>query len=431
MFPLIAIVGKPNVGKSTLFNRLTKTRSALVSDQPYLTRDRQYGAGSFEGKTFLVIDTGGIVAKGNELDALVSAQAWQAVLDADLIFFVVDARGGLSGEDQVIIDRLRRVSKKVYLLVNKVDGLDRKIALADFYQIGFKNIFPISAEHNLGIEALVEEALAEYPSQAEQEEKAKAIKVAMVGRPNVGKSTLINRILGEKRVVVSETPGTTRDSIYVDLVRRGENYLLIDTAGVRKKGRIEEKIEKFSVVKTLKAIEDANVVVLLFDAREGITEQDLHLLGLVLDLGRALVLAVNKWDGLDQYQKDMVRKELRRRLPFVDFAKVHFISALHGTGVGNLFGSINKAYQSAFAHFSTKRLTEVLQEAVEQNTPPLFRGKPIKLKHAHFGGKNPPIIVVYGVRIEFLSRSYLKYLERFFRKKLKLVGTPLRIEAHE
>jgi GTP-binding protein len=344
-----------------------------------------------------------------------------------VVLFVVDARDGLTAIDQELTQKLRRLHKTIYLVVNKIDGVDVDTVVADFYSLGLGEVYPIAAAHRHGVTSLIAEVLAKLPATKE-EVAATGIKIAFIGRPNVGKSTLINRILGEERVVVYDQPGTTRDSISVPFTRRDNDYILIDTAGIRRRGKVKEKIEKFSIIKALQAIEMANVVVLVVDAQEGITEQDLRLLGFVLDAGRALVIAINKWDGLEQYQRDLVRKELDRRLAFVDFAELHFISALHGTGVGNIFTAINKAYAAATKKLSTPKLTRILQDAVAAHEPPLVRGRRIKLRYAHLGGHNPPIIVIHGTQTKSVPASYRKYLEKTFRNVLGLTGTPMRIE---
>lgn len=430
MVPVVAIVGRPNVGKSTLFNVLTKTREALVVDLPGVTRDRQYGEGKVGERSFIVIDTGGFSTEENGIEFLAAEQSWRAVEEADVVLFLVDARSGLLPSDSAIAKSLRIKNKKIFLVVNKTDGLQPDVAISDFFSLGFGEPIPISASHGQGINGLIGSALASFPEveQSELEKEAEGIKIAIAGKPNVGKSTLVNRILGEERVVVCDLPGTTRDSIYIPLERLGERYTLIDTAGVRRRTRITEVVEKFSVVKTLQAIKDCDVVVLVIDAREGLTDQDLGLLGFVLETGRALIIAVNKWDGLDAKYRINVKKVLEYRLQFVDFAKIHFISALHGTGVGDLFDSIQKAYQSATKVLSTALLTRVLEYAVGQHPPPMVRGRRIKLRYAHTGGHQPPLIVIHGNQTESVPETYKRYLMNIFRKKLKIVGNPIRLE---
>ena len=431
MVPVIALVGRPNVGKSTLFNRLTNSRDALVADIPGLTRDRQYGDGRFGERRFIVIDTGGIHGGEEGIDSAMAGQSLLAIQEADLVFLLVDARTGLTSGDQFIVEHLRRQQKPLVLVVNKTDGLDPEQALADFYVLGIEPVHPIAASQGRGVQKLLELAFEHFPSAPEAEELTEeeaGIRIAIAGRPNVGKSTLVNRMLGEERVVVFDQGGTTRDAIEIPFERHGKRYTLIDTAGIRRRGKTLELIEKFSVVKSLQAIQDAHVVVLLLDARDGIVEQDLHLLGYVLETGRALVIALNKWDGMDEYAKDQVKQALRRRLTFADFAKVHFISALHGTGVGNLYESVEKAHASAFRKLPTAKLTQVLERIVGEYAPPMANGRRIKLRYAHAGGHNPPIIVIHGKQTEALPDSYIRYLEKSFRKFLKLEGTPVRIE---
>lgn len=424
----LAIIGRPNVGKSTLFNCLTRSRNALVSDKPGLTRDRQYGFGYFNDRTFIVIDTGGIGEESVAIDEVMSEQSWKAVEDSNAILFVVDARAGLMPADQDIANRLRKMNKPTYFVMNKIDGIDPNTAVGEFYPVGFGAPIPIAASHNRGIHPLIEMILNDFPKTEENIDFDSGIKVAIIGRPNVGKSTLINRILGENRVSVFDQPGTTRDSIYIPMEHRGEKYTLIDTAGIRRRAKVTDLIEKFSIIKTLQAIQNCNVIVLLMNAQENVTDQELKLIGHVIDSGKALIIAVNKWDGLSEDQKNNIKKELNRRLVFLDYARWHFISALHGSGVGNLFDSINEAYKSATKELSTPTLTKILEQAIEQHQPPLVKGRRIKLRYAHCGGHNPPIIVIHGKQLKDLPESYQKYLEKTFRTKLKLSGTPIRIQ---
>lgn len=429
MKPVIALIGRPNVGKSTLFNCLTRSRDALVADQPGLTRDRKYGEGRVGDRPYLVVDTGGLSGEKEGLDELMAGQVWQAVEEADAILFLVDARDGLVSGDEEIARRLRTCSKPVYLVANKIDGAQMDVVVADFYRLGIGQPLGITASQGSGVRTLMEEVLAQLPED-EEEESAEdlGIKIAIVGKPNVGKSTLINRILGEERVLAYDMPGTTRDSIFVPFERRGQKYTFIDTAGVRRRGKVHDKLEKFSVIKALQAIEQANVVVLVIDAHEGISDQDAHLLGFVLDEGRALVIAVNKWDGLESGERERVKYELGRRLQFVDFAKLYFISALHGTGVGDLFKPIQQAYASATRQFPTPELTRILEKAVQEHQPPLVRGRRIKLRYAHQGGRNPPMIVIHGNQTQNVPDAYRRYLSNTFRKALRLEGTPVRID---
>ena len=468
MTPVVALVGRPNVGKSTLFNRLTRSRDALVADFPGLTRDRKYGQASFGEFNFIVVDTGGIDGSEEGIEVKMAEQSLQAIEEADVVLFMVDARAGVTSADIGIANHLRRQQKKVFLVANKTDGIDGDAHCADFYSLALGEIYQIAAAHGRGVTALLEKALSPFLEELvepTEEEKAAAeeaaywaafegkeevllnedeeeltgedryadlpIKFAIIGRPNVGKSTLTNRMLGEDRVIVFDMPGTTRDSIYIPLERDEQQYIVIDTAGVRKKKKIYETVEKFSVVKTLQAIEDANVVLLLVDAREGISDQDLSLLGFTLHSGRSIVIAVNKWDGLDQDTKEKIKEDLERRLGFVDFARVHFISALHGSGVGNLFDSIQEAYRSATKRISTSMLTRIMNMAAEDHQPPLVRGRRVKLKYAHAGGYNPPRIIIHGNQVKDLPESYKRYLINYYRKSLKIMGTPIHIEFQE
>ncbi|MDI9818888.1 MULTISPECIES: ribosome biogenesis GTPase Der [unclassified Legionella] len=428
MIPVIALVGRPNVGKSTLFNRLTRTQDALVADYPGLTRDRQYGHASFEDKPFIVVDTGGVGVDDLAVDALMSKQSEMALEEANIILLLVDGRAGLTGIDENIAQRLRKSSKPVYLVVNKTDGIDEEIACSEFQALGYSDIYAISATHGRGMNSLLSNLTVNFEPASQDDNEPHAIKIAFIGRPNVGKSTLVNRILGEERVVVYDMPGTTRDSISIPFERDEKPYVLIDTAGVRRRARVEEKIEKFSIIKTLQSIKEAHVCMMLLDAREGLTDQDMHLLSFIIEAGKALVIAVNKWDGLDDEHKEHVREELSRRLHFVHFAKIRFISALHGSGVGLLFKDIDQAYNSAMQSFSTPKLTRLLQDIVSQHSPPMVQGRRIKLRYAHAGGHNPPIIVIHGNQLDSLPDSYKRYLNNAFVSHLDLVGTPLKLE---
>ncbi len=431
MLPLIALVGRPNVGKSTLFNCLTRTRNALVADLPGLTRDRQYGIGRVGPRPYLVLDTGGLSDAVSGLEGLVAQQAWRAVAEADAVLLLVDGRAGLSSGDQDVAKELRRAGKPLYLVINKTEDKDPASAGMEFHALGLGEPHAISAAHGQGIEDLMATVLANLPAPAEEASLAgeeTGIRLAIVGRPNVGKSTLVNRLLGEERVLTFDMPGTTRDSVAIPFQKDGRSYILIDTAGVRRRSRVDEAIEKFSVIKTLQAIEQANVVIMVLDARQGIGEQDATLLGFILDSGRALVLAVNKWDGLDQYSRDSVRRDLERKLAFLDFAKQHFISALHGSGVMDLLRSVDQAYEAATRKLSTPELTRILADAVASHQPPLVHGHSIKLRYAHTGGHNPPLIIIHGNRTEHVPASYKRYLENVYRRTLGLWGTPVRIE---
>jgi GTP-binding protein len=431
MRPVIALVGRSNVGKSTLFNRLTRSRSAIVANLPGLTRDRQYGEGNIDGKPFIAIDTGGINTIDEGIDQEMASQSLQAIDEATVCLFLVDARDGLTPDDAMILDYLRRQNKHNYLVVNKVDGMNEDEAVAEFYMLGIANVFPITATQGRGVKAMLATVLNEFGDYREDvcsEKTREGIKIAIAGLPNVGKSTLVNRMLGEERVVVYDQPGTTRDSVYIPFERQGKKYTLIDTAGIRRRGKTKGMVEKFSVVKSLQAIVDSNLVVLMVDAQKGIVEQDLHLLGYIIEAGRAMVIVVNKWDDMDRERKDRIKSEIHRRFTFVDFARIHFISALNGTGVGGLYRSIHAAYNSARKKLTTNRLTQVLQDAVADHAPPMVNGRRIKLRYAHAGGKNPPTIVIHGKQSEKLPNHYGRYLEKTFRKNLKLVGTPVRIE---
>jgi GTPase len=427
----IAIVGRPNVGKSTLFNRFTHTRNAIVGDTPGLTRDRQYGIMIInDEQNIIIIDTGGIGEAKTNVEVLMEKQARQATKEADLILFLVDARSGLTTADEVFARELRKLNKIIILVINKAEDQNPEDITADFYALGLEKPIIISAEHNIGISYLKEIIISKLPEPEtiiapliEQN----SIKIAFIGRPNVGKSTLVNRILGEERVIVYDEPGTTRDSIFINFNRRGKDYVLIDTAGVRRRGRIKEKIEKFSVIKSLQAIAASNVVVFVIDATENITDQDLKLLGFTIDAGKALVIAVNKWDNLPSLQRDKIKNELDRRLTFINFAEILFISALHGTGVGDIFNAVNKAYSSATKVFKTTQLTKILEKAITNFQPPLAHGQEIKMRLAHAGGHNPPTIIIHGTRTEYLPESYRRYLEHFFCKALELSGTPIQI----
>lgn len=439
MKPVIALVGRPNVGKSTLFNRLTRTRDALVADMPGLTRDRHYGEGRVGERPFLVIDTGGFepVAKEGIMHRM-AQQTKQAVAEADVVVFIVDGRQGLTPHDKTITEFLRRSGRPVMLVVNKTEGMKYSAVAADFYELGLGDPRVISSAHGDGVRDMLDEALdlAQAPSTADEEsaeaepseQHDRGIRIAIVGRPNVGKSTLVNALLGEERVIAFDMPGTTRDAIEIPFERDGRQYTLIDTAGIRRRGKVFEAVEKFSVVKTLQSISEANVVILLLDAQQDIAEQDAHIAGFVLESGRALVVGVNKWDGLQRDDRDRIKSDLERKLHFLSFAKFHFISALKSTGIGPLMKSVNAAYAAATAKLATPKLTRALQEAIEHQQPP--RKGPVrpKLRYAHQGGQNPPIIVIHGNSLEAISDAYKRYLEKHFRDTFSLVGTPLRIE---
>jgi GTP-binding protein len=431
--PSIAIVGRPNVGKSTLFNRLTRSRDALVADHPGLTRDRQLGFGRAGSRRYLVVDTGGLHGEGGALAAAVARQTGRAIAECDACIFLVDAREGLTSGDQAIASELRTAGKPVYLAINKCEGLDADQAVAEFSELGIAHPVAISAEHGDGVAALIELILGRFEAQdaPADDDRALRINVAIVGRPNVGKSTLVNRIFGEQRVLTSELPGTTRDSIAVAFDRDGQRYCLVDTAGIRRRSRVTDVVEKFSIIKALQAIDRAEVVIAVLDATETVTDQDASLLGLVVDSGRSLIVAVNKWDNLPAEQRERVRRDLERKLRFVDFASTHFISALHGSGVGELFPAIDAAWASAYVEVPTAALTTMLHEIAEANPPPLLGGRRVRLRYAHMGGHNPPRIIVHGTRTDLIPGPYLRYLERAFRERLGLHGTPVRIEFRQ
>ncbi|HNH24807.1 MAG TPA: ribosome biogenesis GTPase Der, partial [Accumulibacter sp.] len=434
--PGIVLVGRPNVGKSTLFNRLTRSRDALVADLPGLTRDRHYGQGRLGGKPYLVIDTGGFEPLSTDgILSRMALQTEQAIDEADAILFLVDGRTGITPLDAEIAQRLRKSGRPVHVVVNKAEGMRPGVVSADFHALGLGEPLAISAAHGEGVPALIEQVLSAFPDAEEgdagddQQDKApSAVKVVIAGRPNVGKSTLINALLGEERVIAFDQPGTTRDAIHIDFERNGRQYVLIDTAGLRRRGKVSEAIEKFSVIKTLQAIEEAQVVILVLDARQDISDQDAHIAGFVLETGRALVVAVNKWDGLDRYAREQIKEALERQLTFIDFARFHYVSALRGQGLDALFRSVDAAYKAATADLPTPKLTRTLNDAVARQAPPragLFRPK---LRYAHQGGRNPPVIVIHGNALDKIADSYRRYLEHTFREVFRLQGTPLRIQ---
>ncbi|MBR0568635.1 ribosome biogenesis GTPase Der [Azoarcus sp. L1K30] len=430
MKPTIVLVGRPNVGKSTLFNRLTRTRDALVADQPGLTRDRHYGIGRVGDRDYLVVDTAGFdpVAKDGIMHEM-ARQAEQAIAEADVLLFLVDGRAGRTPHDEQIAARLRRAGRPVHLVVNKAEGLERALASADFHALGFGAPLPVSAAHGDGVKQLVELVLAPFaPDDEPASSEDSGPSVAIVGRPNVGKSTLVNTLIGEERVIAFDLPGTTRDAISIPFERGGKHYTLIDTAGLRRRGRVFEAVEKFSVIKTLQAIQEANVAVLVLDASQEISDQDAHIAGFVLDAGRALVVAINKWDAVDDYQRDQLKQEISRKLGFLSFARFHQISALKADGVGALLKSVDAAYAAAMSNLSTPQLTRTMQAAIAKQAPPRHGTSRPKLRYAHQGGMNPPIIVIHGNSLENLPTSYVRYLERAFMEAFKLQGTPLRIQ---
>jgi GTPase len=434
MLPVVALVGRPNVGKSTLFNALTRSRDALVADMPGVTRDRHYGVCRLGERPFVVVDTGGLSGSDEGIEGLTAQQVRLAIAEAHLLVFVVDARDGVLPLDATILGELRRSGKPVMVVVNKTDGVDEAAALGEFASFGVAETLPMSAAHNRGVDRLVAQSAKYLPVEEDEEQvpvEEQGIRVAIVGRPNAGKSTLINRLLGEDRLIVSDLAGTTRDPIRVPLERDGKRYTLIDTAGVRRRARVEEGVEKFSVIKTLQSISAAQVTVIMVDARENLADQDLTLIGHVIEEGRALVVAVNKWDGLDQYQREQTVSALQRRLAFADWAKIVFISALHGSGLRELMRAVVRAHAAATKELTSSDLTRALEKAYESYQPPLVRGHAPKLRYAHPGGSNPPTIIIHGSRTKHIAPAYRRYLENFFRKRYKLEGTPIRIDFRD
>ncbi|MDH3310276.1 MAG: ribosome biogenesis GTPase Der [Gammaproteobacteria bacterium] len=437
MKPVIVLVGRPNVGKSTLFNRLTRSRRALVADVPGLTRDRQYGDGRMGDRPYFVVDTGGVVTgldaivNRGDVSSGVASQVRTALAEADAIILIVDMREGMHPVDRQLATDLRRQGKTVWVAVNKAEGIDADTAVAEFYALGFGDPVAVSATHGEGVTDLIQRVLSQLPLIEEVDQSGDTPRIAVIGKPNVGKSTLVNALLGEERVVVCDEPGTTRDSIYVPIERDGRHYVVVDTAGVRRRGRIDDPLEKFSVLKTLQAIDEANVAILVIDAHAGVAEQDASLAGYALEAGRALVVAVNKWDAVEESDRDWAKRELERKLPFLDFARIHFISARRGTGVSDLFRSVDEAYASAHRTMTTPKLNRVLQAAVTATPPPLIHGRRARPKYAHQGGKNPPRVVIHGNQVTSLSKPYRRYLANAFRKAFHLIGTPVRVECRQ
>lgn len=428
MLPVIALIGRPNVGKSTLFNYLTRSREALVADYPGLTRDRQYGRIKRGEKDCLLVDTGGISDPNNGIDAATNQQIQIALLEADCVFFLVDARAGVNSSDQAIAASLRKLNKPIVLVVNKTDGLNADLAALDFYALALGDPINIAATHGSGVPALLARIDTLIPTANEAiTTPQKGIGVAIVGRPNVGKSTLVNRLLGEQRVVVFDQAGTTRDSIYIPFTRDQQQFTLIDTAGLRRKAKVTLLAEKFSIIKALQAVEKSNVVIYLIDAQEGITDQDARLLSMIIEAGRALIIGLNKWDGASIEQKNQLKRQLDIKLPFLDFAEKHPISALHGSGVGKLFDVVHDLYDAAMTDMSTPIVTRILKEATTAHQPPTIKNRRIKLKYAHQGGQNPPTIVVHGTQTDILPAAYKRYLINYFRTKLALKGTPIKL----
>jgi GTP-binding protein len=434
MLPVVAIVGRPNVGKSTLFNALARTRDALVADMPGVTRDRQYGISRVGRKPCVLVDTGGLVSRAEGIEYLTARQVDQAIGESELVLLVVSARDGLTAEDEQIAAQLRRASRKVLLVANKVDGMDEGTAVAEFASLGFDQVLAVAAAHRRGLDALmraVDQCLPKSAPEAGEEDRPDHLRLAIVGRPNVGKSTLVNRLLGEERMLAFDEPGTTRDSISAVLERDGRKYELIDTAGIRRRARVTEAVERFSTIKALQAIERAHVVVLMLDAREGLTDQDSTLLGHVIDQGRALVIALNKWDGLDPDHRKRVRSELERRLAYADWAERIAISALHGSGIRELMDAVARAWRSASRELATPELTRVLKAAFEAHQPPMKQGRTAKLRYAHAGGRFPPRIVIHGSRTDTIPEAYRRYLTNRFVRHFKLTGTPVFIEFRD
>jgi GTP-binding protein len=435
MLPVIALIGRPNVGKSTLFNRLTRSRDALVADFPGLTRDRQYGFGKVGPVPYLVVDTGGVAGGESGLSELMVQQTVRALKEADIAIVIVDGRSGLTAADERVAELARQHAETTWLVANKAEGMDPNMAAVEFHGLGLGEPVAISAAHGDRVSALMDEVLAPYAEpraspEADESQELRAdlpLRIAVIGRPNVGKSTLINRLLGEDRLVVYDQPGTTRDSIAVPFERDGRSYVLVDTAGVRRKGKVSDTVEKFSVIKALQAMERAEVVLMVLDAQEGITEQDVSLTGLIVERGRALVVVANKWDGLDPDLRRQVREQIERRLPFLDFAERMTISALHGSSVGDLLPAAERAYSAAVRDLQTSDLTRELQDAIRAHEPPMVRGRRIRLRYAHQGGRNPPVIVIHGNQTERVPEAYRRYLIKRFRKAFRLMGTPVRL----
>jgi len=430
MLPIVALVGRPNVGKSTLFNVLTGTRDAIVADVPGLTRDRQYGFGRVGPMPFVVIDTGGLVENPKGIEAQMRAQTERAVAEADRLILLVDGRAGLTPQDDFVAREIRKSGKPTTLAVNKSEGLDPDVVAADFHALGLGEPVSIAASHGQGCEDLMTQALAGLePEPAETTDPAaEGIRIAIIGRPNVGKSTLVNRLIGDERVIASDQPGTTRDSILVPFERDGRKFQLIDTAGMRRRARVEDVIERASVAKTLQAIDEAHVVILVVDAHDTVSDQDASVLGVALHRGRALIIAINKWDGIPPEQREDIHRQLALKLDFVPFAPLHFISARHGTGVGELMQSTVRAYEAAMREMPTKELTRTLERALTVHQPPLVHGRRIKLRYAHQGGRNPPRIVIHGNQTTSVPDAYTRYLVNIFRKTFDLFATPVVIE---
>lgn len=432
MKPVIAIVGRPNVGKSTFFNRLTSSRDALVADRPGVTRDRQYGYGRHDSRTFLIIDTGGIGEEDHDsadVAELMTEQSMLAASEASVLVWIVDGRVGLTHVDETLIKEFRKLNKPVFLAINKLEGHDSTLAVSEFASLGLDSLWPISAKRGDGVNSLLDAISETIPeTELEVEEEIEGITISVLGRPNVGKSTLVNRMVGEERVITFDHPGTTRDSVKVPFEKNGKNYVLVDTAGVRRKSKVHDVVEKFSILKSIEAIEAATIIILVIDASEGVTEQDSTLLGMIEDSGKSAIIAVNKLDGMEGSDKERVKTQLERKFAFMDYAIYHDISALHGTGVGNIFKSINKIEKSLNIDVSTSDMTEILEYAVNKNPPQLVQGRRIKLRYAHIGGTNPIRVIIHGNQVDKVPDSYRRYLQKIFRQQIKLVGTPVLID---
>lgn len=432
MIPVIAIVGRPNAGKSTLFNRITHTRNALVADRPGVTRDRNYGFAKHEDRSFILIDTGGLdddSAENKSIARLVSDQAFQAIKEADAVLWLIDGKSGLAAADEILAEKLRLLAPNIYVLVNKTEDLDPDIATTDFHALGMGTPYPVSAARGNGLDRVLDIVLNAFPDTVSDLDNEKnGLRISVIGRPNVGKSTLINRMLGEERMLTYDQPGTTRDSITVPFERLGKKYELVDTAGMRRRSQLEDPLEKSSVIKSLQALDSSDVIIAVIDASEALTDQDLHLLGLTMDSGKPLIIAVNKWDHLSTDQRDQIKNQLDRKLAFIDYAVIHFISALHGSGVGKLFGTIDKIGRNITIQIKSSRVTEILEAAVTAHAPPLVKGRRIKLRYAHVGGHSPLRIIVHGNQTASVPANYQRYLSNYFRDRLRLVGTPVMIE---
>ena len=436
VLPVVALVGRPNVGKSTLFNVLTETRDAIVANLEGLTRDRRYGRANRYAHEFLVVDTGGLTSGAHGLQALMAQQVRAAISESDVLVFMVDGRAGLTPEDQTIAAELRSIGKPVVLTVNKTDGLDESVAIGEFYALGFPAVVAVAAAHRRGTQNLVEQVMEQLPAidepqGTEAEKPGSGTRIAIIGRPNVGKSTLVNRLLGEERVLAYDQPGTTRDTVHIPWNHDGRDYVLIDTAGVRRRSKVHDAVEKFSVIKAMQAIQHASVSVVMIDATEGVVDQDSTILGYALDSGRALVVAVNKWDGLSSEARSRTRASLDRKLKFVSYAKIVYISALHGSGLGELMDSVEQAYESATMDVGSARMTQILERAVERHQPPMVQGRTAKMRYAHLGGQNPLRVVIHGSRGKTIPEAYRRYLANYFREQLSLIGTPLRLEFRD